>query len=393
MLPPLENLAALPPQEITERLLTDLEGQWFDRESARISARDLAETLVAMANAEGGMIAIGLSAGVCEGVNAFPEAHSSWRQAGIDYTTPPVRFTAELLPCINRRGAADRVFIINVPPGRQVHSTTRDAAYLRVGDENRHLTFEQRIELHYDRGEAGYETTPARNAAELDPGAVTEYAALLEHPAPQRLLQARELLDTDGRVLIAAQLLFGVHPQHANPQAYVRVLRYAGTERRYGTEQNLASDVRCEGTLPQQIDAARIALRAALPRRKALGPDGKFAWFDLAPEAAWLEALVNAVIHRSYSNHGDHTRVAVFDDRIEVSSPGGFPGLVGPAQDLTNVPRQARNPRIARVMADLGYGQELGEGLRRMVEVMAASGKPAPVVRQAGGTALVTLQG
>lgn len=102
---------------------------------------------------------------------------------------------------------------------------------------------------------------------------------------------------------------------------------------------------------------------------------------------------MNAVIHRSYSNHGDHTRVAVFDDRIEVSSPGGFPGLVGPAQDLTNVLRQARNPRIARVMADLGYGQELGEGLRRMVEAMAANGKPAPVVQQTSGTALITLQG
>ena len=393
MLPPLENLAALPSREITERLLAEPEGQWFDRKSARISARDLSETLAAMANAEGGMIAVGLSAGVCEGVNTVPEAHSAWRQAGIDFTTPPVRFTAELLPCINRSGHPDRVFIINVSPGRQVHSTTRDVAYLRVGDENRRLTFEQRIELHYDRSEAGYEATPARNAAELDPDAVAEFAALLGHPAPPRLLQARELLDADGRALIAAQLLFGVHPQHANPQAYVRVLRYAGTERRYGTEQNLASDVRCEGTLPQQIEAARNELRSVLPRRKALGPDGKFAWFDLAPEAAWLEALVNAVIHRSYSNHGDHTRVAVFDDRIEVSSPGGFPGLVGLTQDLTSVPRQARNPRIARVMADLGYGQELGEGLRRMVAVMEAGGRQRPVVQQAGGATLVTLLG
>ena len=130
-----------------------------------------------------------------------------------------------------------------------------------------------------------------------------------------------------------------------------------------------------------------------MPRRKALGPDGKFAWFDLAPEAAWLEALVNAVLHRSYSNHGDHTRIAVFDDRIDVSSPGSFPGLVAPAQDLTNIPRQARNPRIARVMSDLGYGQELGEGLRRMVAVMESGGRPPPMVRQSGRTTLVTLRG
>ena len=389
----MERLAALSPEEITDLLLTETEGQWFDRKSARIAPRDLAETLVAMANAEGGMIAIGLSNGLCEGVDANPEAHNAWRQAGIDFTTPPVRFIAELLPGINHLGDPDRLFVINVPPGRQVHSTIRDVVYLRVGDENRRLTFEQRIELYYDRSESSYEATLARNTAELDPDAVVEYAALLEHPAPQRLLQARELLDADGRTLIAAQLLFGVHPQHANPQAYVRVLRYAGTERQYGTEQNLVSDTRCVGTLPQQIEAARNELRSVLPRRKALGPDGKFAWFDLAPEAAWLEALVNAVLHRSYSNHGDHTRITVFDDRVEVSSPGSFPSLVAPTQDLTNVPRQARNPRIARVMSDLGYGQDPGEGLRRMVAVMGSGGRPPPMVRQSGGTTLVTLRG
>ena len=59
--------------------------------------------------------------------------------------------------------------------------------------------------------------------------------------------------------------------------------------------------------------------------------------------------------------------------------------------DLTNVPRQARNPRIARVMAELSYGQELGEGLRRMVALMEDSGRQRPVVAQDAGGTLVTL--
>ena len=69
MLPPLENLSALPPDAVSALLLAEPEGQWFDRKSARIGARELAETLVAMANAEGGLIAVGLSGGVCEGVD------------------------------------------------------------------------------------------------------------------------------------------------------------------------------------------------------------------------------------------------------------------------------------------------------------------------------------
>ena len=298
----------------------------------------------------------------------------------------------ELLPCINGQGNADHLFIIQMPPSRQVHSTSRDVAFLRICDENRRLSFEQRIELHYDRSDSTFEATPAKvsKGENVDTEAIAEYAKLVGHPDPQRLLQARELVDADGRLCVAGQLLFGVFPQWANPSGYVRVLKYAGTDRQYGTEQNLVGDVRCEGRLPQQIDGAREALREAMPRRKALGKDGKFAWFEFLPEEVWLEALVNAVIHRSYSIYGDQIRVMVFDDRVEVFSPGGFPGLAA-LGNLTDVPRQARNPRIARVMAELSYGQELGEGLRRMVTLMESSGRRLPVVEQTAGGALVTL--
>ena len=101
--------------------------------------------------------------------------------------------------------------------------------------------------------------------------------------------------------------------------------------------------------------------------------------------------LYHAVRRRSYSNFGDHIRATVFDDRIEVSSPGRFPGTTA-LDDLTNVRRFARNPRIARVMAELSYGQEFGEGLRRMVEAMAAAGRPPPAIAQDYGGVVVTLR-
>ena len=152
------------------------------------------------------------------------------------------------------------------------------------------------------------------------------------------------------------------------------------------------SDVRCEGPLPRQIDTARRAIKESLPSRRALGPDGRFDWFGIVPEEVWLEALVNAVIHRAYSNFGDHVRVELFDDRVEVSSPGRFPGITS-LSDLMNVPRFSRNPRIARVMAELSYGQEMGEGLRRMVEAMEGAGGQRPLVTQTAGGVTVTLFG
>lgn len=394
MLPPTEMLKSLAPEEVTALLLGEVEGQWFERKSARIQARNLAETMVAMANAEGGMIVLGLHNGVCEGIDSRPKVQNDWRQAGVDFTDPPVRFTAELLPCINQKGETDHVFVIHIPPGQLVHATKRDEAFLRVGDENRRLTFEQRLELRYDRGDTTFEITPnlMTDAALLDEDSINEYAAKLGHPNPRRLLQARGLLSEDGTISIGGQLLFGTQPQSSNSQAYVRVLKYAGREPLTGTEQNLVRDVRCEGRLSEQIDSAREAMRDAIPKRRSLGPSGRFGWFGIVPEEVWLEALVNAVIHRSYSNSGDHIRVTVFDNRVEISSPGQFPGIAT-LEDLTDVKRFARNPRIARVMTDLEYGQELGEGLRRMVSVMESTGRQRPIVEQSPGSVLITLLG
>ena len=398
MMPPIERLRALPPEELTEFLLVEPEGQWFDRKSSRVAARDLAKTLVAMANSEGGMIVVGLSDGRCEGVDQRPSAHHQWRQAGVDFTQPPVRFELVLLECITHRGTADHLLVLIVPPGNQPHTTARDEAYLRVGDEDRRLSFEQRVELRYDRGDTTFEVMPALTyggPATLDEERLVDYAQRIGHPDRRRLLQARELSAPDGQPLTGGVLLFGAQPQRLYPEAFVRVLRYSGKERLTGTVQNLVGDVRCEGTLPQQIDDARLAIRDVLPKQKALGPDGRFGWFDIVPEEVWLEALVNAVIHRAYSNFGDHIRVAVCDDRVEVSSPGRFPGLAAARglTDLANVPRFARNPRIARVMADLAYGQELGEGLRRMAAVMEASGRRRPLLRQTAGGVEISLFG
>jgi ATP-dependent DNA helicase RecG len=105
----------------------------------------------------------------------------------------------------------------------------------------------------------------------------------------------------------------------------------------------------------------------------------------LVPDDVWLEGIVNAAVHRSYSMAGDHIRVEIFDDRIEISSPGRFPGLVDLSDPLAAT-RFARNPRIARVCADLNFGEELGEGVKRMFEEMREAGLTDPVYRQTSGS-------
>jgi ATP-dependent DNA helicase RecG len=87
---------------------------------------------------------------------------------------------------------------------------------------------------------------------------------------------------------------------------------------------------------------------------------------------------------------GDHIRVELFDDRIEITSPGRFPGVVE-IGDPRAITRFARNPRIARVCSDLRFGQELGEGVRRMCEEMRIAGLADPDYQQTSGSVRLVL--
>jgi ATP-dependent DNA helicase RecG len=384
---------ALPPEERGQALLHLPEDQWFDRKSSRISGRDLADVLIGFANAEGGLVVLGLWGGRVEGIGSISQRQNEWRQAAADFTLPTVPARPRVIECVTDAGKADALFVVEVEPSDRVHANQKDEVYLRVGDENRRLTFGQRQELLYDKGQASYEVTPVEDAGaeDLDQDLLASYAAALNHPDPARLLQARGLIDRRDNLTLAAVLLFAVHPQRWAPEASIRILRYRGTQRGTGARQQLMEDVRIDGPIPLQLNAAQDAVFRLLPTRRALARTGRFERIGVIPRDAWLEGLVNAAIHRSYSIIGDHVRIEIFDDRIEVESPGRFPGI----SDISNplkVTRFARNPRIARVCADLSFGQELGEGIRRIFEEMRLAGLADPEYRQTSGSVRLVLE-
>jgi ATP-dependent DNA helicase RecG len=388
-----EQALASPPEQLGQRLVELTEDQWFDRKSSRVAPRDLAPHVIAFGNAEGGTIAVGLHGGRVEGTDHLARHRNGLVQVAMDLTEPPVRMFSRLLPCVNDRGHADHLLILDIEPGDLVHATTKDEVFPRIGDESRKLTFVQRQELTYDKGQASYEARvidAQLDDTPLDEEILGHYTAAPNAADAKRLLAARRFTQDD-RLTIAGALVFARHPQTWFPEAFVRVLRYRGVERGAGASQQLLVDERFDGSLPAQLLAAHPTIAQVQPTRRALGPDGRFGPVPLIPESVWLQALVNAVIHRSYSLSGDHIRVEVFDDRIEVSSPGRLPGLVD-FSDPLNVARFARNPRVARVLADLHFGQELGEGVRRMFLDMRDAGLHDPSYRQTSGSVIVTLE-
>ncbi len=388
-----EQALKAPVKERGSRLLAIAEDQWFDRKSKRIAPKDLANDLIGMANADGGMIVVGLWKGAVEGGDDNVERRNAQMQAAIDFAQPPVGVKHRLASCVNSRGGRDRLLVIEVPTSDVVHANSRDEVFLRVGDETRRLSFHQRQELLFDKSQASYEARPLKGVGSqaIDEPLLKQYARAVGHPDIWRLLRARGLAGRGEELTIAGLLLFAREPQAVLPEAFVRVLRYRGRERGTGAGQHLLEDIRIEGPIPRQLQEAHGVIQRLQPVRRALiSATGRFGEVPLIPEDAWLEGVVNAVVHRSYSLAGDHIRVEVFDDRIEISSPGRFPGLVELSDPLRST-RFARNPRIARVCSDLRFGQELGEGIRRIFEEMRAAGLVDPVYAQTAGSVLLTL--
>lgn len=390
----LEQLRLLPDLDRVEWLRNHAEGQWFDRKSPRIKGRTLAETLVAFANAEGGLICIGIEERRVLGIATSGRLENEWRQAAVKFTAPPVRHVVELLDCTNSDGRPDQVVVIEVPASDRVHETSAHDCFLRIGDESRKLGPFEAQELRFDKGESTHDGGPVPGAGmdALDPALMSRFVDAVRGTArPEVALRSRGLVvERDGRLMptVAGVLILGREPQAHLPSATVRLLRYQGSSRETGARSNVRDDFRLDGPLPAVIAAARRRLRRWLPSAVRLTESGRFdGKGTLVPEPAWLESIVNAVTHRSYTI-GDHIRVELFEDRLEVESPGRLPGLVRP--DNIRSTRFARNPRIARALADLRYGRELGEGVNRMFEEMERAGLPDPIFAQTAGSVRVT---
>lgn len=150
----------------------------------------------------------------------------------------------------------------------------------------------------------------------------------------------------------------------------MRVLRFDGNKMEAGRRLNIVKDRTFDGPLPKQIEGAKEFISSQLREFQYLGDDGRFKVIPEYPEFAWFEGLVNAVTHRDYVMSGDHIRVMMYDDRLEITSPGKLPNIV----TLENMRRTrwSRNPTIARTLVEFGWVRELNEGVQRIYDEMAS---------------------
>lgn len=146
-------------------------------------------------------------------------------------------------------------------------------------------------------------------------------------------------------------------------------------------------EINYEDAIPKIIQQVKNAITLQLREFQYLDENGVFKVIPEYPEFAWFEGIVNSLTHRNYSIMGDHIRVSLYDDRLEILSPGKLPNIVT-LDNMLNT-RYSRNPRIARVLGEFGWVKELNEGVKRIYDEMQMYFLKSPTYSEPNGNSVL----
>lgn len=149
-------------------------------------------------------------------------------------------------------------------------------------------------------------------------------------------------------------LLFAQEPQRFFPEAFIICSHFRGIS---GREAIATRD--CMGTLTEQLENALAFVSERLNKQFTIKGKKREEHLEI-PYIALREIILNAIAHRDYHLPGA-IKIAIYDDRVEIFSPGNFPGPLN-SESLESGITYIRNHVICRVLRELGYIEKLGSG-------------------------------
>jgi len=284
------------------------------------------------------------------------------------------------------------VLLIRVDEAQGMAVPYESRYYRRVGCTTQEVPPEQLGQFLLDRTDQSWDALPCDAAFdEIDEQAVHRFCRRAANRLPnvsddepfRSVLQKLGLVSQD-RLTNAAVLLFGAHPQRRFIAANVHMGRFKDGI-------TILDDRMLEGTLFDQVDAVMLQFRQYLQVRYDIAgevssdPDTPVVHrreiWDY-PLDALLEAVVNALIHRTYFGSTESVTIRVYDDRVLIRNPGGLPGGIT-VEQLTQDPHPTipRNPLLANVLYYAELVEKWGSGTTRIVGLCQEQGIPEPVYR------------
>lgn len=372
--------------ELLQLILDDREWQTFECKRAAVQPAKLLEVVCAFANTDGGILVIGLDdpekvkeekkrlIGISENLDNVSEF---LKFIGKEIEPPFVSCNHTEINIENAEHKADKILVVSVGKSNDVHSLKKGDTFVRKGRQNVKIGSSEIVRLKYEKGTVRFEDEDSliSDLSILETGLFSQY----KKDTQSESLDDWQFLKDNGLAVKKEKhtltksgvLLFAKNPSvTTRGKCGIKISHYYGKKPTYSGEPNFVRrPFTVEGPLLIQIDKTleyfRDVVKASPP--KLVG--ATFRSSLLIPEWAFQEAVTNAVIHRNYFLQDD-IQIRFFDDRIEVESPGTYPGHITVGNIRTE--RFSRNPIIQRTLNRFQSAPNLdiGEGVDRMFEIM-----------------------
>lgn len=389
---PLRTISA---EQLNALLLIE-ESHFIDLKSIEISPASLTKTVAAFCNTSGGEVFIGIeeiegAQGKERNWSGFADQEAANAHIQVIEKMSPLgnHYDAEFL---NSTEASGLVLHLTVRKTKDIVYASNTKVYVRRSAQNLSVEGEIAIErLKYDKGIKSFEDELAVAKAEDITKSITIRDFLLDvipSSEPAQWLSKQQVL-LDNRPTVAGVLLYSDLPQAILPKrSAIKILRYQTKDQ--GERDFLAFDpLTIEGPIYTLVYDSVDKCKELIEEIKKLGPDGLEP--IQYPEEALHEVLTNAVLHRDYSIAAD-VQVRIFDNRVEIESPGRLPGHV--TVDLITKTQFARNPKLVRLVNKFKNppNKDVGEGLRTTFEAMDKLRLKKPIIEERENSVVVVLR-
>jgi ATP-dependent DNA helicase RecG len=381
-----------------KQLLALKEDHFNDVKSIRIQPSKLQETFVAFANSDGGDLYLGIEdeSEVGERIIGFKKQEDANAVIAtlLEETNPAVEnVMVEFLNTVDK----GLILHLNIPKSPKVHYTANGDCFIRVNAQKKKIKGERITQLGYAKGAEAYEKKAVDDVEIADIVQSKHLQSYMDRVgtqlSPEIFLKKQQLLTKKISVRIpnvGCVLLFDEESQATlNTRSAVKVYRLRTTEKEYRREQLEEMPVTINGTA-EEIIIKTIAQVSKYIDGASFKDGDKLVKLSY-PAEALKEVLVNAVVHRDYSLNDD-IHVRVFDNRVEVQSPGKLPGYM--TIDNLYTERFSRNPNIVRMLHNLPnpVNHDIGEGLDTAKNELKSAGLIAPIFEERENAFIVTIK-
>jgi ATP-dependent DNA helicase RecG len=356
------------------------EGHHIDfKRSVPSKVRELSEDICAFSNSDGGVILIGIDDdNKIIGVN-IDNGKRSTIQGAIRAVSPMV--SADMYS-VDVDGKT--IWIIDVPEGKNKPYTYSGAIYERQGATSQKLTDAEEIRNFYLRwNRIHFDAAPCPHFnidKDFDKETFNTFlykSSISKETSQQQILENLEVFDKSGTMKNGGVLFFGERPERFFMQAVVHCVRFKGTERIH-----IIDDKTFKGSLYQQYIQAEKWLKEKMEVEYIMKDMEPRTEIWEIPLSVFKEAIINALCHRDYYQQGAVTMVEVYDDRVEISNPGGL--LEEVKRDFGHK-SASRNPLVVSLFTRMDLVEKVASGIPRMRRDMKDAGLPAPIFHADGG--------